>query len=251
MAQAPLQVTPPQIRPATARMNSARNTGDLLGVGIYSIGEAAALLKAKPRTIRRWMEGYGYRRGGQVRRVAPLWRPDLATEDGAELSFRDLIELRFVHAFIQIGLDLRTIRSCLTLARECVNADRPFSSARFQSDGQTIFLESLQETDDPALLDLKKSQYAMKGILRQTFKDLDIENEAVARWRPFHGKHSIVIDPARSFGQPVANDYGVPTAVLADAVEAEGSVTRAAAIFDVETSVVRDAVKYHQELAAV
>lgn len=86
-------------------------------------------------------------------------------------------------------------------------------------------------------------------MIERTFKDLDIEADEVLRWRPFHGKDSIVIDPERSFGQPIAAASGVPTEVLVDAVRAEASVARVAALYEVDRSIVADAVKYHEELA--
>lgn len=43
---------------------------------------------------------------------------------------------------------------------------------------------------------------------------------------------------------------GVPTIVLAESVKAEGSVSRVAAMYEVEKSVVQDAVRFHEELMA-
>jgi uncharacterized protein (DUF433 family) len=232
-------------------MNVLINPRDFVGKGIYSMSDAATLLIARPRTIRRWMTGYDYKQDGERCEVSPLWCPDLPQADGDdELSFRDLIELRFVRAFMEMGLGLKAIRNCLDHARECIDSDRPFSSGRFQTDGRTIFLESLDQSNDPKLLDLRSKQYVFRTVIQQTFKDLDLEDDIVTRWRPFHGKPSIVIDPHRSFGQPIAAEFGVPTVVLAEAVEAEGSVARTAALFEVTLQVVRDAVKFHKGLAA-
>ena len=232
-------------------MNASVNPREFVGKGIYSLSDAATLLMAPPRTIRRWMTGYSYQQRGQRRHVSPLWHPDMPQTDGDdELSFRDLIELRFVRAFTEMGLGLKAIRNCLDHARECIETDRPFSSGRFQTDGRTIFLESLDHSNDPKLLDLRSKQYVFRTVVQQTFRDLDLEDDLVTRWRPFHGKPSIVIDPLRSFGQPIAAKFGVPTAVLAEAVDAEGSVARAAALFEVDPQVVRDAVRFHKELAA-
>jgi len=88
----------------------------------------------------------------------------------------------------------------------------------------------------------------LKQIIERTFKDLDIESDAVTRWRPFGGKKSIVIDPRRAFGQPIAAVAGVPTVTLADAVEAEGNVTRVAYLFRVSPGVVKDAVQFQKAL---
>ncbi len=197
------------------------------------------------------MKGYDYSRAGVPYRSDALWQTDIPRiEDQVELSFRDLIELRFVLAFARAGLGLKAIRNCLSYARDCIQSDRPFSSGRFRTDGQTIFLESIKASGDPELLDLKRRQYAFKSLIERNFRDLDLEGGTVVRWHPFQGKQTIVIDPTRSFGQPIAAASGVPTIALADAVAAEGSVSRVARLFEVLPSVVRDAVRYETELHA-
>jgi uncharacterized protein (DUF433 family) len=166
------------------------------------------------------------------------------------LGFRDLIELRFVAAFKDAGLGVRTIRSCLEFARECVQDERPFSTRRFQTDGRKIFLDSLHKTGDEEVLDLKKKQYVFKQVIERSFKDLDIKSDSVSRWRPFHGNKSIVIDPTRSFGQPIVARYGVPTVVLADAVDAEESIKVVSKLYDVPVALIEDALKFEQYLLA-
>ncbi|MGE6741036.1 hypothetical protein ACQKGC_12240 [Allorhizobium pseudoryzae] len=231
-------------------------SSNLIGVGSYTAIEAARLLKTTPLNVNRWLRGYTYKRSGEARRMPPLWTTQhVALEDHLEIGFRDLIELRFVKAFLDEGVGLLAIRNCLEYARDCTKDDRPFSTRRFQTDGRTIFLESIErasaKTAEANLLDLKKKQYVFKQIIEQTFKDLDIEDDAVARWRPFHGKKSIVIDPDRAFGQPIAFESGVPTVALADAVEAEGSAEEVARIFDVPVAIVRDAVQFQTDLKRV
>jgi uncharacterized protein (DUF433 family) len=223
----------------------------LLGIGSYSPTEAGRLLKTPARNIRRWMAGYSYSERGETFHSPPLWTPQLPRfdQDHIEIGFRDLIELRFIKAFLDAGLGLKAIRHCLDYARECIDDERPFSTRRFRTDGKTIFLESLQHAgEDEQLLDLKKRQYTIKGVVEGTFKDLDIEDDVVARWRPFQGKASIILDPTRSFGQPIAAQTGVPTIALADAAEAEGSLDRVARIFEVAPAVVRDAVAFERSL---
>lgn len=232
-------------------MRDLEQPHDLFGKGLYGLNEAARLIGAQRRSVRRWMLGYSFKQNGEARRSNPLWEPDLPQfDDQLELSFRDLIELRFIHEFSKAGIGLKAIRNCLDYARECVKSDRPFSSGRFRTDGKTIFLESLQEAGDPKLLDLRKNQYVFKKVVERTFRDLDLKEDMVVRWRPYRGKASIVVDPNRSFGQPIASNSGVPTVALAEAFEAEGSVSRVAKLYEVDTSVVNDAVRYERELRA-
>lgn len=222
-----------------------------LGIGFYTVPEAAKLLKIRPLSIRRWLGGYSYTQGEKTVDMPPLWKPQLPAYDHhIELGFRDLIELRVIKSFLDGGLSILTVRNCLVYARECAGDDHPFSTRHFQTDGRTIFLESLRRTGEDEVLDLKSHQYVIKKVIDRTFKDLDISHDIVTRWRPFEGRQSIVIDPKRAFGQPITNSYGVPTVVLADAVKAEGSVERVSRLYDVSPSAVRDAVKFEQSLVA-
>jgi uncharacterized protein (DUF433 family) len=240
-----------------------------LGIGFYAVPEAARLLRMPPANIRRWLSGYSYSRGGKRHLVSALWQPQLpAFGEHIELGFRDLIELRFVHAFAKEGVGLKTIRHCLEYARQCVNDSHPFSTRWFRTDGRTIFLESIERAvvevdtnaDDTSpralanekrqLLDLKKRQYVFRDLIAQTFKDLDLDDSIVTRWRPYRGKSSIIIDPRRAFGQPIAAEAGVPTATLNEAVEAERSVARVAYLYNVAPGTVRDAVQFETGLMA-
>jgi uncharacterized protein (DUF433 family) len=226
---------------------------EFLGIGLYAVSDAARLLQTPAVNIRRWLGGYWYSRAGERHEVPPLWTPDVPKlDENLVLSFRDLIELRFVSAFLRAGLGLKTIRHCLDYAREVVDNDRPFSTSRFRTDGRTIFLESIEHgaEDDGKLLDLRQHQYAFVKVLERSFKDLDIEGEEVARWRPYKGKDTVVIDPQRSFGQPIAAQYGVPTIALAEAVVAEGSQERVALLYEMSIEAVKDAVRFEQELRA-
>jgi len=222
-----------------------------IGIGFYTVPEAARLLKIPPVNIRRWLGGYTYRKKGETIDLPPLWRPQLpSSEHHIELGFRDLIELRVIKSFLDAGLSLITIRNCLEYARECANDERPFSTRRFQTDGRTIFLESLRRSGEAELLDLKSRQYVIRNVIDRTFKDLDLSDDIVTRWRPFRGKKSIVIDPQRAFGQPIATLYGVPTIVLTEATTAEGSIERVSYLYDVPVPVVRDAISFENTLLA-
>lgn len=237
--------------PVASRTLIPAFTAPPLGTGFYTAPEAARLLRMPARTVNRWLGGYCYTSGGHRGRMPPLWTPELPANDcHLELGFRDLIELRFVQAFVREQVDLRVIRRCLEAARDAVQDPRPFSTRRFKTDGRTIFLESLKVDGDSELIDLTRGQYVIRAVIEQTFRELDIEGDIVTRWRPFHGRASIVIDPRRAFGQPIAADTGVPTVALADAVKAEGSAERVACLYEVPMAVVRDAVRFEALLQA-
>src|SRR5262249_22962972 len=128
----------------SAAVRESRNmtaAGDILGRGIYSAAEAVRLINFRradapiqlpvtkathqrpsdmgaevearsisTQTIARWLRGYDYNYHGMVRHSGPLWQPEYVNNDETiELSFRDLIELRFVKTFRDLGLSLPAI----------------------------------------------------------------------------------------------------------------------------------------------
>ena len=131
-----------------------------------------------------------------------------------------------------------------------VGEERPFSTHRFATEGRKIFLKIADQTKEPQLIDLARGQYTFKQVIEPSFKDLEFEGGVAARWWPLLGRRSIVIDPRRSFGQPIAAGSGVATAALAVAAEVEGSVKAAARAYEVPPSVVRDAVEFESLLVA-
>jgi uncharacterized protein (DUF433 family) len=236
---------------------------DVLGRGVYGASEGLRLINFRRQfdvssgavsrqTIARWIRGYDYRRAGETRHSDPLWQPDYINEDETlELSFRDLIELRFVKTFKDHGLSLPTIRACFKRAVELVHDDRPFSTQKFRTDGRTIFLEITHDVQEGELIDLKRRQGVFHSVILPSLHDLEFDADIVARWFPLGmGRRTIVVDPARAFGRPIVVDGGVPIEVLADAVETEGGAHRVARLYDVPLAAVRDSVAFHQRLAA-
>ena len=60
---------------------------------------------------------------------------------------------------------------------------------------------------------------------------------------------TVIVDPARSFGQPVEAETSVPTTALAAAAKAEGSQQAAARAWGVPLRSVRRAVDFEEHMA--
>jgi uncharacterized protein (DUF433 family) len=166
-----------------------------------------------------------------------------------ELSFRDLMELRFVHLFLEQGLSLQAIRRAIEKAVHCFGIERPLSTQQFRTDGRNIFLEVAAEMDEPRLFDLKRDQYLFHRIVAPSFKDIDFEAGLPVRWWPTE-RRGVVLDPRRSFGKPILADYGIPAAALADAYKVRRSFKVVGLDFDVPEKAVREAVAFQERLAA-
>jgi uncharacterized protein (DUF433 family) len=223
------------------------NDDQLLGIGFYTAADAQRLIAVPARTLRRWLLGHRHARG----ETTALWSPGVPQHGKTlELSFADLMEARFVRAFLEAGVSLQGVRLALMRAREIFQVERPFATQRFRTDGRTIFLDIEREGNEPALIDLKKFNYAFRDIIAPSFKDIEFDAGRVVRWWPAGERHGILIDPTRSFGKPIVADYGVPTDVLADAYKLAGSFRVVAKDYDVAEKSVREAVAFEERLAA-
>jgi DNA-binding transcriptional MerR regulator/uncharacterized protein (DUF433 family) len=227
----------------------------LLGVGLYSAPQAAKLTGVSTQRIRRWLAGYHFRNASGDRTYSPpVVRQDFEGSRGRLLTFRDLLEVRFVSAFRDKGVSWRAIRLCAARAADLFESTHPFSARRFLTDGRSIFADLVKTgIEEAALLDLAENQFAIRQVLiGRLYEGLEYakSGDRIERWWPLGERHRVVLDPARSFGQPIDAKAGVRTNVLAAAFAQEHSYTRVAQWFDTEARAVKDAVTYEQRLAA-
>lgn len=220
------------------------------GIGSYTPREAAVLTGLAPGSLKRWLFGYKYRRDDEDRHQDPLWRPQYGVDqEEPVLGFRDLIEARMVGKLRSLGMGLPTIRKCLSTASEIADDSHPFSSAAFRTDGKSLFLKVASESGRDWMIDLKIRQHAFEKVIERSFLDLEFDDEKATRWFLLPKKQTIVADPQRHFGQPIHTESGIPTKRLWQSFLAEGSVSQVADLFEISQSAVRDAVKFHENLA--
>jgi uncharacterized protein (DUF433 family) len=231
-------------------MDRIAATHKLIGIGLYTPSEVSRLTAISTDKIVRWFKGYQ----STKKHYDALWSPSLSSDDGKlYLSFRDMTEARVADAFISRGLSSPKVRRAIYLAQSQLGDIRPLSSAKFRTDGRTIFLQVANEEGDDdrdQLLDLFKSQFAFKKLIEPSLRDVDFEADAPTRWWISGRNKHILVDPERAFGRPIDDESSVPTSVLANAYRVEGSLAKAADAFDVSISSVRRSVEFEQRLAA-
>ncbi len=222
-----------------------------LNTGLYTVPEAARLTRVSVGKIRRWLKGYSFRSGESVRHSDAVWQGELRPiENKLALSFRDLLELRFVDAFIHAGVSWRTMRRAHAKAQEQLKSTHPFCSNRIFTDGRSILLRQGKEDSDQVLIDLANNQAEFARIVEPFRKELEFSGTDIVWW-PLGKERQIVLDPKRNFGQPSAARSGVPTRVLARSVKTNGgSVAAVSHWFEVSGGEVRDAVEFEMRLAA-
>lgn len=223
---------------------------EITGLGVYTPTEAGRLIGVTPSRIARWLRGSVH----EGTRYERLWAPQLDLgEHGLHLGFRDLQEVRVAAAFIGRGLSPQRVRRAIDLARTLIGDDHPLSTARFRSDGRSVFLrvEAEDGSDgEPRLFDLFAEQFAFRDVLERSLDNLDYdEGGTPSRWWPRGKAAGIVLDPRRSFGQPIDDRSGVPVEALVAAAEAEGTPERAARAWGVEPRAIEAALAFAAGLA--
>jgi uncharacterized protein (DUF433 family) len=220
-----------------------------LNTGLYTVPEAARLTRISTGKIRRWIKGYSFRSGKSVRHSDAVWQGEIKPLDNKiSLSFRDLLELRFVDAFIRAGVSWRTMRRAHTKAQSELQTTHPFCSNRIFTDGRSILLRQGEEDSDQTLIDLATDQAEFSRIVERFRKELEFSGNDIIWW-PLGKQRQIVLDPRRNFGQPTVTKSGVPAATLARSVKANSSQEIVAKWYEVHPDEVRDAVEFEESLA--
>lgn len=182
--------------------------------GFYTVSEAARLLGMEDRQrISRWLLPTA--RGNDPVIVRDY--PKAGREH--EVSFLDVIEIRFVEHFRQQKISLQSLRVAAKNARKELDVTHPFatSSVKFQTDRKAVFLETAKETGDKFLLNLMTKQVEIYDVIESILvRDLEFDVDGFARqWRPDpSGSPNVVVAPVYAFGQPVISECLLPTRTL-------------------------------------
>jgi uncharacterized protein (DUF433 family)/DNA-binding transcriptional MerR regulator len=226
-------------------------SAEYVGVGLYSLSEAAHILGVRAPTLRRWVSQYTYR----VKGIQYFHRPIVTRSflgPSKPLTFLELIELLFVKMFREQGVSMQTIRKAAGIAADLFQTPYPFAVKRFDTDGRHIFATLWERVEERRIIEeLDRGQTVFDSVVRPFFRKIEYEGIAEARkfW-PLGTEGRIVLDPQRDFGKPIDSETGVPTTTLYQAALAEGleSLDVVAHWFEVPLSAVKAAVRYEELL---
>ncbi|KXK19447.1 MAG: hypothetical protein QY327_12055 [Fimbriimonadaceae bacterium] len=210
---------------------------DSLGVGLYSLVEAARLLTTPRRTLARWVEGYVQELRGGSKRYAPI----IERADEASLTFGDLVELMYVRGFRGVPVPLNEIRDVSAKYRQEWNTPYPLATKRFATDGRNLLIQQRGDWE-----------HALSGQRQAFFEEIGRQlvhvGDLTSEWRPLGRDKAVVLHPDRSFGKPIEDKSGAHTFLLFKAVEGGASVEEVAWWYDTEVKAVREAVEFERSL---
>jgi len=227
-----------------------------LARGFYTVPEAARLIRVgSTQKIYGWLKGY------PGREIGPLLARDyMPIRDFQELSFLDLMEIRFVEHFREHGVKVTSLRLAAQRLRQEFDTEHPFALQQVivvadKSDVmvvEDVLRASAEEVRDMKLRSLLTRNYVMYETIKRGLLPgvkFDARSRLASSWKPEpHQFPRIVVDPRIAYGKP-AGPSRVPTGVLYDAWLAENENADAVAHwFDVPTPEIMEAVKFEKFL---
>lgn len=207
--------------------------GSNIDIGLYSIVDAARLLKTQRRTIARWIQGYTGMLKSEPRQYAPV----LVGGRDKLLTFGDLVELMYVREFRSQDVRLETIRQVSAKFALEWGTEYPFATKRFAVDAKSILLKEGGEWRE--CLSGQGSFFTDQIALT-----LEHTGDFVSEWRPLGKDRAVVLDPRRSYGKPIDSESGTSTFVLYKAVESGDSPEDVGWWYDTPVASVLDSVQF-------
>jgi uncharacterized protein (DUF433 family) len=221
----------------------------LVGVGLYTIPDAARYIREPARRLSRWADGYTFQQDGETRRSRPVLGARTAElVDLRVLTFLDMVELKLVGVLRALGFSLPRIRAAAEFAVRGWETRHPFASRQIVTDGPRLLHRWGLESGG-AVAEVGRAQTAFEELARPFYVTLDFDEDSVPeRYWPFGKETGIVLDPERSFGQPIDEKSGVPTRVLYEMTRGGSSEEATAWWYEVDVAAVRRAVAFENAL---
>ncbi|MEQ1887922.1 MAG: hypothetical protein ABL951_01935 [Alphaproteobacteria bacterium] len=232
-------------------MRTAVLTHDPLLQGFYTVSEAARLLRIGQR-----QRIYGWLAGNENGSREPIIQRDYQPINSLhELSFWDLMEVRFIDHFQKQGVSLQTLRKAADAARREFNQRHPFalSKTKFMTDRKRVFLQTVEETGDKKTRDILGNQYEMYDVIEEILArgvTFDPKSHLAEVWYPLQGEYpKVFVDRRYAYGHPVVSESRVPTSALYRLWRAEsGDTPRVAFWYKITSEEVREAVEFETKL---
>ncbi len=217
------------------------------GLGVYSVAEAARYARMPVGTLNRWFFGTNL--------AEPMSRSEIMDDICKRISFTDFVEALAIRSLrADCGVPLHKIKEAIRNAREHYEIEHPFARKDHRTViiGKDLHIFLKEDGENPVGLTGKDlGQKSMKPCIEAYMRDLDYDADGMAMlYRAFaFGDQEIVMNPKVRFGAPVVEGSGYTAETLWRAAVAEGSIEKAAELYEVPVVAVEAAYRYwNQEI---
>jgi len=203
---------------------------DVYDIPMYTPADASRLVGLTSSRVHRWLNGYQFLVGQpskrRVRRQSPVVKRD--ENDSVLVSFLDLMELRFISAFLDHGISLQKVRRALTEASNLYPGHHPFARRIFYTDGREIYVRATEGKKINLLQLCSGGQWVIPEIILEYANQMDFSpaTEFAERWYPLGRTGHVVVDPRLAYGAPVIVGRTVKTENIFDLFIAQGKQSK-------------------------
>ncbi len=219
-----------------------------LGVGLYTLKEAAFYSRVPVQTLNRWF--YGNKQGSVV--VAPQF----ADSEDRVITFLDFVQaLAIRNIRVNHRVPLSKIREAIERARDQYGVDYPLARKKtIYHFGAEIFIHVDGYSQDfRQLTGRNRDQSVFTRVVELYMRDLGFDESGLASnysaycWKD----REVKIDPQIRLGEPLILSCGYSARTLWETAELEGGIEAAARILGVEDQDVEAACRYWDHLSTV
>jgi len=214
-------------------------TQSTIGLGVYTLQEAALYAGISSHKLARWVFGFG--------KYPAVFDSQLYSD--RLVSFYDMVQAMAVDRARAKRVSLSKVREAVKRAQDEYQLPIPLAYRHvLYFDGELVI--DLPDKRIVGLTGDARDQNMIRPIVEPFLERLCFSEDGLARsYVPFaaHGRR-IVLDPKRQFGQPIVEGTGYRADVLANAYRIEGTVESVTEQFNVESADVKAAVDYMKSL---
>ncbi len=217
------------------------NKSELIGVGVYTLQEAAFYNSISSKKLSRWLYG--------ASNAFPVIKSQLYQQH--LVSFLDLIQTKAIDKARMLGISLPRIRQAIKFAKEECGIDFPLAHRYALVEfGKELHIKNGFTNTITQITGKYKKQNLMTDIVQQFIQDLEFNAQDVAeKYTPFENNGiKIILNPKVQFGLPLVENTGYPADALYQSYLAENSVQGVEDEFGVSKDEIETAILYMQSL---
>ncbi|MFJ4297823.1 DUF433 domain-containing protein [Curtobacterium sp. NPDC089689] len=199
---------------------------------IYSLTEAAQIVRAPSTSFARWAHGHRFRQRseGEWGWSAPILtgvRPGRSFT----VPFNALAEAYIVESFRRAGLPMARIRPAVDVLRQEIGLEDALLSEKLRTDGAEILIDN----GDRDLVVVRNHQGVFRDVVDQYLQSIVYREGFVDFLRlPAFEHIEVIVDPHRNSGQPTVAKIGVRVEDVVSRVRAGEAMSDVADDFGLE-----------------
>jgi uncharacterized protein (DUF433 family) len=186
-----------------------RNIDDArFNVPLYTAVEAAHFLGVPSATFGTWAHGYVRTFPGRSVTGDPMLTSFAAGRGAPTIPFVGLAEGMVVAAFRKAGVSMQHLRKAVRVLEQEIGLNHALASRRLYTDGAVVLYDYAERSGDvevAALTVVASQQRVFRDVVEEYLTRIEYgpDDWAARLISPATRAQVIVVDPARSFGQPI------------------------------------------------